>query len=683
MSRIVLVQTVASVAFRNLISHRRTGLLVGGLMVAATMLVVVGTALVDSVDRAMARSVTGSVAGHIQVYSADHRDPLALFGTGVLASDDVGEIPRFEVVAKTLRAVPNVSDVVPMGMRMSQVIRGNEVDRLVESMRAGEQSEDGIRRLQVIASELEKEYGNRLSTSDDPDRVGEQLADLARVQSAEFWREGTLDEQLLWVSRQIAPLQEEGEIVFLRLLGTDPAAFAAAFDRFTLVRGNSIPQGMPGLILSEPIHDQEFKHPVARIFDDLDQKSAEDRSLLSRQDDLQDSVARLSQLHQRLTLDVDPRSQDAIRSALAELAPERASLNELLQTLLAVTPENFDKHRSAFYDVVAPAIELYSVDVGDTLTLRAFTRSGYLQSVNAKIYGISRFSGLEGSELAGSHTLVDLVTFRKLYGEMGEDALAELDGLREELALAELSASDREQSMFTGGTLEVEATASNDFPAIDRIDAATQETDGYDPAVLQRGLVLNAAVILEDPRKTEETLERIRARVDEEQLGLTAVGWKSASGMMGQFVTVVRVVMFSAFLVILLVGSAVMNNSMVMATLERVGEFGTMRAIGASARLVCATVVLETLLLGLAAGTVGAVLGAAAVWSLGESGISAGQSEVLNFLFSGPTLYPTLSVGTLATGIAVMLVVSLVSGLYPARLAMRVHPVVAMGGADG
>ena len=48
-----------------------------------------------------------------------------------------------------------------------------------------------------------------------------------------------------------------------------------------------------------------------------------------------------------------------------------------------------------FYELIAPVIDLYAIDVGEVMTVRAFTRSGFLKSVNVKVYGIFRFKGLE------------------------------------------------------------------------------------------------------------------------------------------------------------------------------------------------------------------------------------------------------------------------------------------------
>ena len=67
------------VAFRNLFTSK-INLLIGGIIFFGTLLVVVGGALLDSMDSAMSRSIIGSVAGHLQVYSDESRDELGLFG---------------------------------------------------------------------------------------------------------------------------------------------------------------------------------------------------------------------------------------------------------------------------------------------------------------------------------------------------------------------------------------------------------------------------------------------------------------------------------------------------------------------------------------------------------------------------------------------------------------------------
>ena len=49
----------------------------------------------------MSASIISSVAGHLQVYDAEAKDPLALFGSGFMGVDDVGEMSDFAAVKRT------------------------------------------------------------------------------------------------------------------------------------------------------------------------------------------------------------------------------------------------------------------------------------------------------------------------------------------------------------------------------------------------------------------------------------------------------------------------------------------------------------------------------------------------------------------------------------------------------
>jgi ABC-type antimicrobial peptide transport system permease subunit len=121
----------------------------------------------------------------------------------------------------------------------------------------------------------------------------------------------------------------------------------------------------------------------------------------------------------------------------------------------------------------------------------------------------------------------------------------------------------------------------------------------------------------------------------------------------------------------------VINNALVMATLERVGEIGTLRAIGAQRRFVLAMLLLESVVVGLLAGAFGAALGAILLLILGRVGIPAGN-DVMTFFFSGQRLYPDVGAPQMALALGLVMIVSVISSIYPAWLAMRVSPREAM-----
>ena len=53
-----------------------------------------------------------------------------------------------------------------------------------------------------------------------------------------------------------------------------------------------------------------------------------------------------------------------------------------------------------------------------------------MQSVNVQVYGTFQFQGLEKSPLAGALNLMDLVSFRELYGFLSGEKLAEIRQLQ-------------------------------------------------------------------------------------------------------------------------------------------------------------------------------------------------------------------------------------------------------------
>jgi ABC-type lipoprotein release transport system permease subunit len=166
-----------------------------------------------------------------------------------------------------------------------------------------------------------------------------------------------------------------------------------------------------------------------------------------------------------------------------------------------------------------------------------------------------------------------------------------------------------------------------------------------------------------------------------EKLPLKAIDWQTAAGLVGQLIIVIRLVLYIAIMIIFLVALVIINNSMVTATMDRVAEIGTMRAIGAQRRFVLVMFILETLVLGAVMGTLGAGLGILTMEILGSVGIPA-PNQILRFLFAGPRLYPTWGAWNVGFAVVIIFLVSIISTLYPALIATRVQPVVAMRGRD-
>ena len=114
-------------------------------------------------------------------------------------------------------------------------------------------------------------------------------------------------------------------------------------------------------------------------------------------------------------------------------------------------------------------------------------------------------------------------------------------------------------------------------------------------------------------------------------------------------------------------------NTMVMSILERFREIGVMKAVGASDGDIKRIFFFESGAIGLAGGAAGCVLG----WAT-----SLLINRVVNFILARQGLpaihYFAFPVWIFAGAIGFSVLVSLLSGIYPARRAARVDPVVAL-----
>jgi len=689
-------------ALRSLWSHKVKSLIVGSLIGFGTMLFVLGTALLDSIEGAIERSVVHSLSGHLQVYSAEGKDDLAIFGDMTMGGADWGRIDDFAVIDELISPIDNVEAVVPMGINTAYMTRGSDLERTLGRMRGlvrdgkADAAQGLIPKVRRLIALLETDLTNQrvIAGEESAAELDEKLARARRAQDDGFWAGFSADplSTLEYVDTRVAPLAGEGRVMFIRYVGTDLGRFAKHFDRLKIVSGEMVPDGRRGILINQKYADRVLKITAARLLDDLAEARASDISIADTAE-LAAKARRLKTQGGAVELMLDPDDAAALTTRLvgylAVEQDEAPELSALLALFLTVDDSNAVERHAFFAEHIAPKVDVYPFDIGDVVTIRAWTRSNALKAVNVRVWGTFVFEGLERSELTGAANLLDLVTFRELYGQMTAVDRAELDAIRDEVGVDFVDREDAEDALFGGGDdieIEVAGGVDDDFEAVAEADLKREKrtmavSEEFDVELNRKGLVLNAAIMLEDGARIDETRAAISAAAEAKGLKLEVVDWQEASGVLGQLALVVRVILYIAIFIIFAVALVIINNSMLMATMERVREIGTLRAIGAQRSFVMAMFLLETVVLGIIAGGLGALAGAGIVLWLGSVGIPA-QNEIMVFIFSGNRLYPTVGVGHLGFGVLIILLVSLISTWYPARAATRIEPIEAMRGAD-
>ncbi|MBA2663189.1 MAG: ABC transporter permease [Bradymonadaceae bacterium] len=697
------------ISMRNLRSHRVKTLIVGFIMFFGTFLVVVGTSLLDSVEAGMTRSITSSLAGHLQIYSSEAKDKLALFGGLAFDNQDIDTIRDFSALKAAMADVPNVKAVVPLGIGVGTGLMGNQTDAALNDLRLAVRTRDaeGLQRaidqVRQIAVSLELEMKNRLAVIETTDAIKLELELVARIQNDAFWSVFTTDdepeavarmlEQLEFLDTEIAPLTADGRMLFMRFFGTDLDLFAESFESFYIVRGERVPERQRGILIGDRTAERYLKHRVAREFDALHKQVVQEGRKIADSKVLQSQVQHMARQYNVIVLDLSPTNTVALTEKLRAYldAEQGALLPQLVQSFLEVDDTTIASRHAWFYATVGPMIKLYAMDVGDTVTVRTMTQGGFMRAINLKVYGTFHFRGLETSDIAGTGNLVDMLTFRELYGVMTQDQIDELQDIRQAVGVEDIAHDDIEDALFGSSDSLVAAAVVDDSDEADSAsndndnavllsrDARTAELESevFTQEQIDHGIALNAAVVLHDASDLQASVRQVQAALDAASLKLQVVTWQSASGIVGQFITVIRLVLYIAISIIFLIALVIINNAMVMATIERTGEIGTMRAIGGQRSFIMTMFLIETLVLGAISGGLGALVGTLTILVCGHFGIAA-SSDVLVFLFSGPRLYPEVGLHNIAIAVGAILAISVLSTLYPARVATRIQPVTAM-----
>ena len=138
--------------------------------------------------------------------------------------------------------------------------------------------------------------------------------------------------------------------------------------------------------------------------------------------------------------------------------------------------------------------------------------------------------------------------------------------------------------------------------------------------------------------------------------------------MMGDIFNIIRGVLVGIAAIALIVASIGIMNTMLMSVMERTHEIGVMKAIGAKSSDVLSLFLLESSMVSLVGGVAGCVVGVIV-------------AKVLSFLgstASGLEIAAIVKPEVLLAGIAVALIVGVLSGFYPARKASKMSPVEAV-----
>ena len=178
-------------------------------------------------------------------------------------------------------------------------------------------------------------------------------------------------------------------------------------------KGHPVPEGERGLLINQTFADARLKL-WCPLVDKIAESAKEDVTMMDSAD-LAAKARRLRTQGKSVARLIAPTELLSISKALKKRCPHAQSHFRHNLTVFSFAGRHHRPKYRAFYDIVAPKIELYPFKVGEAMTLKTWTKSGFAKAVNAKVWGTFYFKGLETSLLAAN--LLDLDTFRELMSE--------------------------------------------------------------------------------------------------------------------------------------------------------------------------------------------------------------------------------------------------------------------------
>jgi putative ABC transport system permease protein len=137
-------------------------------------------------------------------------------------------------------------------------------------------------------------------------------------------------------------------------------------------------------------------------------------------------------------------------------------------------------------------------------------------------------------------------------------------------------------------------------------------------------------------------------------------------------------VLFNIGLVFVSFGAIIVTvNALLLSILERTGEIGTMRAMGAGRLRIATLIFFETFIVVMGSAGLGLLLGIWGVGSLNSAQLIL-DNPYIALLFGGKPIRGMISSGMVGGHIVIALVLAGLSVLYPLKRALGIHPVEAM-----
>jgi ABC-type lipoprotein release transport system permease subunit len=177
-------------------------------------------------------------------------------------------------------------------------------------------------------------------------------------------------------------------------------------------------------------------------------------------------------------------------------------------------------------------------------------------------------------------------------------------------------------------------------------------------------------------------LETLRSLASQSAPDAEVRTWRQLMPSLSDMVRLFDTSMWLFWMIFFLAAALGVMNTMLMATFERIREFGVLKALGTAPWRIIRDVAAEAFVLALASTLAGIAVGLPIAWYLQVVGLdlsvfATGDVTIAGVAFD-PTWKAVISAKSVTMPVVVMWIVCLIASLYPAAIAARLDPVKAI-----
>ena len=286
---------------------------------------------------------------------------------------------------------------------------------------------------------------------------------------------------------------------------------------------------------------------------------------------------------------------------------------------------------------------------------------------------------LSGIALLSPQTLRDLIGMQDFSDSVEIDE-SQINLIEEDSSIDDLFGDSQDfdgEEAIDGPVLAGGASAASG----DRAGDASSEDSGAsgENVTLQaESSVWSYLICMTDASANEgKIIKQLNKVFKENEWAVQAVNWRDAAGGSVYISFYLRIIFNIGIVLILLTGFIVVNNTLTVSSISRIGETGTIRALGAKRGFVIREFLCETSLLTITSGIIGCLLGCLFTFMLQKAHIGISNTYLAQ-LFGGKTLTAAITASNAIQNLALSVVLAVVGCVYPVRVALRATPVEAM-----